>query len=421
MNTLTRSSIWLHAVVLTVLVAFSFNSHAQDGEKLFRANCASCHKLDKKLVGPALAGVQDRWESEESLIAWIQNSQQYLSDNPSDQYAADLFAANNSMIMPAMPLTNEEAKAILDYIANPPAPKETVAPEGETAPVAPEKDYTLYWLLAFLVVFLIVVKVLLDVKNSVKGLLYEVKPEAFGAEGEFADFNMSPKEKFSYWMSKNKVLVALVGVLALVFVLNVVYDGLMNVGVYEGYAPTQPIKFSHKIHAGDNGINCVYCHSSAEKGKHSGIPSVNVCMNCHKGISEGSLWGTEEISKIYAAAGYNPETGSYDNEGKPIEWVRIHNLPDHVYFNHSQHVVVGKIECQTCHGEVETFDYPMKQYAPLTMGWCINCHRETEVKMDGNGYYDKVHAELVEKYKDQGLEKFTVSQMGGLECAKCHY
>lgn len=421
MNRTTRYSGWLHALVLTFFVTLSFSSIAQDGEKLFRANCASCHKLDKKVVGPALAGVQDRWESEEALIAWIQNSQQYLADNPGDGYAADLFAEYNNSIMPAMPISNEEVKAILGYIANPPAPPTPVDPVPGPE-VASGKDYTMFWLLGFLVIFLVIIKVLMDVKTSVKRLLYDIKgEEVYRAAGEEVDFDLTGKEKLALWMNNNKVAVMLLMVVVLVGVLNVAWEGLIGVGVYDGYAPTQPIKFSHQIHAGDNGINCVYCHSSAEKGKHSGIPSVNVCMNCHKGINEGSRWGTEEISKIYEAAGFNPETGSYDKPGKPIKWVRIHNLPDHVYFNHSQHVVVGEIECQTCHGEVETFDYPMHQHAELTMGWCINCHRETEVKMGGNDYYDRIHAELVEKYKDQGLEKFTVSQIGGLECGKCHY
>jgi hypothetical protein len=101
--------------------------------------------------------------------------------------------------------------------------------------------------------------------------------------------------------------------------------------------------------------------------------------------------------------------------------VKIHNLPDHVYFNHAQHVVVGKVDCIECHGDVATFDYPMHQESELTMGWCIECHRTKEVKMDGNPYYDKLHDQLVEKYKHEGLESFTVNQAGGIECAKCHY
>ncbi len=420
-NWLSKTRKWLHVSVLSLFIAFGSSGIAQDGEALFKANCASCHKLEGKLVGPALSGVQDRWESEENLIAWIKNSQDYLKKNSDDGYAQDLFAEYNGSIMPAMPLDDAQVKTILEYIANPPV----VEGPSEPAPTptgAPANDYTMYWLLGFIVVLLVVLKVLVDVKRSVKGLMVEMKSEEeMASANEYNDLQLSFKERTQLWLARNKVLAALLLVVVLVGGLNLAWNGLMGVGVYEGYQPEQPIKFSHKIHAGDNGINCVYCHSSAEKSKHSGIPSVNVCMNCHRGIQEGQMYGKTEIAKIYDAAGWNPETAEYDSDPKAIRWVRIHNLPDHVYFNHSQHVVVGEIECQTCHGEVETYEYPMKQYAPLTMGWCINCHRETQVQMSGNAYYEKIHAELVEKYKEEGLEKFNVKHIGGLECAKCHY
>lgn len=417
----SRSKVWLSAAFLSFFLFAATALQAQDGEKLFRANCASCHQLDKKVVGPALSGVEDRWESKENLISWIKNSQQYLDDNPGDSYAHDLFNEYNKSPMPAMPLTTEDVEAILGYIANPPAPAEEVV-AGPATQTAPQEDYTLFWLLGFALVLLIVIWVLISVKKSVKQLLLDVKgEEGMLAAGEYNDLGLSFGDRAKLWLARNKVLTALAGVVVLVVVLNGLFNGVMGVGVYEGYAPEQPIKFSHKIHAGDHGIQCVYCHSSAEKSKHSGIPSVNVCMNCHRGIQEGSLYGTDEISKIHEAAGWNAETGEYDSPEKPIKWIRIHNIPDHVYFNHSQHVVVGEVECQTCHGEVETYEYPMKQYAPLTMGWCINCHRETNVKMAGNEYYDKMHAELVEKYKAEGRETFNVSDIGGLECAKCHY
>jgi len=212
------------------------------------------------------------------------------------------------------------------------------------------------------------------------------------------------------------------------------YGWMMQVGVDQGYAPIQPIHYSHKIHAGVNKIECKYCHSSARVSKHSGIPSLNVCMNCHKSIYDykGSEEGpsqedlangytnefyTKEIKKLYKAVGWDEENQKYTGESKPVEWVRIHNLPDFAYFNHSQHVSVAGIECQTCHGPVEEMEI-MYQYAPLTMGWCINCHRETNVKVEGNAYYEKIHAELSKKY---GVETLTAAQMGGLECGKCHY
>jgi hypothetical protein len=160
------------------------------------------------------------------------------------------------------------------------------------------------------------------------------------------------------------------------------------------------------LHAGEYGIECEYCHSGATKSKNAWIPSANVCMNCHKLINEGPKYGTEEIQKIYDAIGFDPATKQYIEgyEQKPIEWVRIHNLPDHAYFNHAQHVVVGGLECQTCHGPIEEMEV-VYQYSTLGMGWCINCHREEKVKTLG-------------KENPEGL---TVEDMGGLDCARCHY
>ena len=125
-------------------------------------------------------------------------------------------------------------------------------------------------------------------------------------------------------------------------------------------------------------------------------------MNCHSSIKTES----DEIQKIYAAVENN----------EPIQWVRIHNLPDLAYFNHQQHVSVGNIECQTCHGPIEEMDV-VYQYAPLTMGWCINCHRDTDVSAKGNAYYDN----LVELHEAKSKEPMKVEDIGGLECAKCHY
>jgi hypothetical protein len=208
-----------------------------------------------------------------------------------------------------------------------------------------------------------------------------------------------------------------------------VYGFFMQVGVYQDYSPIQPIHYSHKIHAGDNGIDCKYCHSSARVSKNAGIPSLNVCMNCHKTISEfqgdkdstyveyTKEYYTAEIQKLYDAVGWDKTNQTYTGKTKPVKWVRIHNFPDFVYFNHSQHVTVAGIECQKCHGPVQTYEI-QKQFAPLTMGWCVNCHRETDVKMEGNAYYTKIHEELSKKY---GVDKLTAAQMGGLECGKCHY
>ena len=210
------------------------------------------------------------------------------------------------------------------------------------------------------------------------------------------------------------------------------YGWMSQVGVDQGYMPVQPIHYSHRIHAGENAIECKYCHSSARVSKHSGIPSLNICMNCHKSIAEVAGPESEftsvteeyskdfydkEIQKLYKAVGWDEATQSYTGETQAVEWVRIHNLPDFAYFNHSQHVSVAGIECQKCHGPVEEMEI-MYQHAPLTMGWCINCHRETNVKIEGNAYYEEIHEQLAQKY---GVEKVTAAQMGGLECGKCHY
>lgn len=151
-------------------------------------------------------------------------------------------------------------------------------------------------------------------------------------------------------------------VLGTALVFNIA-NGAVNLGRQQGYAPEQPIKFSHELHAGQLKIDCQFCHSGARKGKHANIPAVNVCMSCHKYVQEGPKYGTKEIDKIYAAAGWDPEEQAYTSPQQPIKWVRIHNLPDHVYFNHAQHVAVGGVDCQTCHGPVETMEV-LAQFAP---------------------------------------------------------
>lgn len=400
------------------VIFFSFllsnSAIAQDGEKLFKANCASCHKLNKKLIGPALSGVAERWEDKEALYAWIKNSQDYLKKNPDDSYAQELFVEYNKSVMTAQAVSDAEIDAILAYIANPPEDVVVTPTPGPETATAPAEDYSTYWMLGLLVVLLIVVKVFSGVKTSLASVKAQIN-------GEEAPEEKGPIAGLKDWIVNNKrTTVAIVVVVLAAFSVKGWFV-VKDIGVYQGYAPEQPIKFSHKIHAGDNAIECGYCHHSAYKGKNAGIPSVNVCMNCHKGISEGKVDGTTEIAKIYDAAGWDPEQQAYTGVEKPIKWIRIHNLPDHAYFNHSQHVVVGKQKCQTCHGEVEEYGYPMKQFAPLTMGWCINCHRETSVAMEGNEYYTKIHKELLERYKDEKIEAFTVKHIGGLECAKCHY
>ncbi|MFK7899286.1 MAG: cytochrome c3 family protein [Cyclobacteriaceae bacterium] len=212
----------------------------------------------------------------------------------------------------------------------------------------------------------------------------------------------------------NPIFVGVASVIILLVTLYVlITQVLYGIGVSQGYAPKQPIAFSHKIHAGQMEIDCQYCHTGVRKSKNANIPSPNICMNCHSQIKTES----PEIKKIHKAIGYNAETGEYSGETKPIEWVRIHNLPDLAYFNHSQHAQVGNLQCETCHGEVKEMEV-VYQYAPLTMGWCVNCHRETQVNAKGNDYYDKLLEIHESKYGDEPMK---VENIGGTECAKCHY
>lgn len=401
-------------LLLLAITAFSFKGYAQpDGEKLFKGNCSSCHRpTDEKLVGPGLKGVRGRWGNDDAkLVKWVQNPAAYLKTG--DGYAANLVKEYATAgVMPAQALSADEVKAILDYVDNyTPPVKDNKAPGTVDVPVDDKKTNPLYLWLGLGAFFVILIAILAPVRRN---LQVSAKAKA-GKAVESVDASFWDETKA--WIYSNKKPVMILGFVVFIMLFLSGWYWLKDIGVYDGYAPEQPIKFSHKIHAGQNQINCQYCHSGVEKSRHANIPSANVCMNCHKYIQEGTITGKGEIAKIYAALDYNPSTGQYGPNPKPIKWVRVHNLPEHAYFNHSQHVKVGKVECQTCHGEVQEMDV-LKQNAELTMGWCINCHRETEVKADSNAYYTDLKAKYMALHPEG---KFTVEQIGGLECAKCHY
>lgn len=393
---------------------------AQDAAKLFKANCASCHKpTDQKLVGPGLKGIRSRWPDEAKLIAWIRNSTEFLKTG--DAYATKLFEEYGKSVMPAQNLSDAEIIALIDWSDKggdapaAPAGDGAASASGATAPAAETSSDTYMYILVLVgLVLFVLISVLNSVKSSLETLVNEKKGIVVEPEPV-----RTPTEKFRIWASNNKKIVAVISLLLVIWVLKQGWDGLMGIGVYQGYAPEQPIKFSHKLHAGDNKISCNYCHSGVEKSKHANIPSANVCMNCHMYIQEGPQYGKEEISKIYAALDYNPETRTYGPNQKPIQWIRVHSLPDHAYFNHSQHVAVGKIECASCHGAIDSMEV-VKQHSPLTMGWCIDCHRKTEVDKD-NKYYEELHKQFVNDPKYKKGDKFTIGSLGGLECSKCHY
>lgn len=392
-----------------MLTGFKGMAQADAGEKLFKGNCSSCHKpTDEKLVGPGLKGARARWGNEEKLVKWVQNSQALIKAG--DAYANKLFKENNESVMPAQQVSAADVKAIFDYVDAyvPPVAAKPTTVEPATGPV-PTTNWTYIWL-GLGILFLILIGILAPVRRN-------LQTSAKAKEGKAVGEDLTFGQEASAWIYSHKKAVMLLGFLVFIMSFLAGWYWLKGIGVYEGYAPEQPIKFSHKLHAGDNKIACQYCHSGVEKSRHANIPSANVCMNCHKYIQSGPNYGKEEIAKIYAALDYNTSTGTYGPNPKPIKWVRVHNLPDLAYFNHSQHVKVGGIECQQCHGPIQEMEV-VKQNSPLTMGWCVNCHRETEVKTDSNAYYTDLKAKFQAVHPG---EKFTVDKIGGLECSKCHY
>jgi mono/diheme cytochrome c family protein len=418
---------WRQMILLTLFTLLAVSAIAQEqepdpmaGKKLFNANCAACHKLNKKAVGPALRGVSAKYDKE-WLYSWIKNSSAMIKAG--DAQAVAIWEEYNKTAMTAFPqLSNADIDNILaytDYVPPVTTPPAGTTPVGVAAPASGITNEIILAVLALVFVLLVVMLFLVQ-----KTLLRIA--QASGVELAIED---KPK-RTPIWQAfaQNQFLVFVSVIFLLLSSAYFAYGYFMQVGVDQGYMPVQPIHYSHKIHAGANQIECKYCHSSARVSKHSGIPALNVCMNCHKNIAEYNGeedlengytkdFYTNEIKKLYAAVGWDEENQRYTGETKPVKWVRIHNLPDFVYFNHAQHVQVGEIECQKCHGPVEEMEI-MYQYSPLTMGWCINCHRETNVKVENNEYYAKIHEELSKKY---GVEKLTAAQMGGLECGKCHY
>ncbi len=374
------------------------------GEELFKGNCAACHKIDQKLVGPALAGVQDRAPSIDWIVSFVQNSQKVIATG--DEYAVNLYNEYNQTQMTAFPqFTRDDVLNILGYIKQQAeaAPAETAAvagAEGADGAVASEPAISSAYLNAIMIGLIIVLALILVVLILITTVLrrYLLQKETVGDEDrEIIEQSVSLSKVF-----KSPTFIFLATFIFAAVAFKVVINELFAVGVQIDYTPTQPIAFSHKLHAGQYEIDCQYCHTGVRKSKNANIPSPNICMNCHSAI----LTESAEIQKIYAAVEQN----------RPIEWVRVHNLPDLAYFNHSQHVNVGNIECQTCHGEIQEMEV-VGQAKLLTMGWCIDCHRNTDVNTKGNEYYDK----LVELHSEVSEDGMKVEDIGGLECSKCHY
>lgn len=467
MRNILKIKFLLAFVLLLTQFSGSTQASVDEGKTLFRNYCATCHAKNMRTnaTGPALAGVEERWADYDraDLYAWIRNSQAMIADG--HPRAVELWDQYKPVVMNAFPnLTDDNMESLLLYINDAANPVAVVGgPVVGIAQVEEESSNGLYYILAIALAFLAIV-----LTRIISNL------NVIAAKRDNPNAVVERKTLVQTLTSKGLIsfLVFALIVIGGYFTVNTA----INLGRQQGYAPDQPIKFSHETHAGINGIDCQYCHDGARRSKHSVIPATNTCMNCHTAIKVGSEYGTAELSKIYASVGYDPAAGAYinnyenmpedsiqmifenwiasnyvaendlselDAEGRnvvnaqwknikesltnevkedlygPIPWVRIHNLPDHVYFNHAQHVTVGKIECQQCHGAVETMKV-LQQYSPLSMGWCINCHRQTEVQFQDNEYY-----QAYERYHDElnngERSKVTVEDIGGLECQKCHY
>ncbi len=455
----------LFAAVFFLVLGFGLNAEPSidEGKALFKANCANCHakNMKSKLTGPALAGLEDRWADypREDLYSWVRNSQKLIASG--HPRANELWNEWGSIMNNFPNLTDEQIEGIILYVNGVADGSIGGAPTvantggaGSTEATSSGMGTTFYIMLL-----------------AVLGILAFILMRIVSNLNRMADIRDGGEGKAGKSILESLLSPRVIGFVLFVLVVLGGYttaNNAISLGRQQGYQPEQPIKFSHVTHAGINKIDCQYCHDGARRSKHSVIPATNTCMNCHAAITAGSKYGTAELTKIFASAGFNPNTGKYfenfdsmekeaiekefaawveaqyreknpeakdkvveeevklqlanimPHAQKEIEWIRIHNLPDHAYFNHAQHVSVGQVECQTCHGPVEEMEV-VQQYSPLSMGWCINCHRETEVKaFKDNPYYEsyeRYHKEL----KEGDRTGVTVEEIGGLECQKCHY
>ena len=380
------------------------------GKVLFEGNCKTCHAVHIKKVGPALKDILKRRD-----IAWIKrfvwNSEKVINIDK-DPYAVALYKEYTGTQMTTFPnFKAEEIESIVAYVMA----ESLIIPDNGPkivtggGPVTAQKDdysdlililtiFTLVLVAITLIVFITVIrKYLRDKETSLDEDDKEITNQKFGLGVIF----------------KSKAFIVCICILFTCVTVRSCWVGLMSVGVEQNYAPIQPIPFSHKLHAGKLKIDCGYCHTGVYRGKQANIPGVNICMNCHSQVKEASSGksGTNAITTLR----------EHYQKNKPIQWVRVHNLPDLAYFNHAQHTVAGGIECKQCHGQIDSMEV-VKQFSNLTMGWCINCHRETAVNGKDNAYYDR----LLKAHDDKvsaGIRKgdMKVEHIGGLECSKCHY
>ena len=408
---------------LGIFFLFLFSSQtylfAQDGQATFKTYCASCHKPDADFTGPALKGARERQAAaglpKDWVYKWVHNTTSMVTTDP---YAMQLFAKYNSVMTAFPDLKPADIDAVLDWADKYEKPAAVPGANTTGKPSGDDDNSLLYGLLTLILA--VIALILLQVNSNLKKLSDEKQ-------------GIRTPNPVPFYRNKAYLLLGVI----MLFLIGGYFtiEAAIGLGRNKGYQPVQPIYYSHKVHAGTNQISCLYCHGGAQDSKHANIPSVNVCMNCHMAIKEyagdpitkedgSSVNGTAEIKKLYEYAGWNPDLKKYDKPGKPIEWIRIHNLPDHVYFNHAQHVKVGQQKCQTCHGNIQEMP-EVAQFAELSMGWCINCHRETKVQFNddkghGNKFYS-IYEKFHDDIKNKKYDSVTVEKIGGTECQKCHY
>ncbi|HVW14851.1 MAG TPA: cytochrome c3 family protein [Mucilaginibacter sp.] len=420
----SRSVLLVTGLAIWGLTA-SAQGDAAKGEAIFKAKCTTCHAVDKQVIGPALGPQLDMETDDKWLTKWIQNNQALIAAK--DPKAVAIYNKFNQSGMTVFAdLTDGDVANIITYVRSEWKSEQANAnkatgTQGAAATETGPSNIVVLGLIGVIIIALIVILVLNKVIGTLEKLLLrrgEFVPEA----EEVTETQKVPVDRWALArkLIRNKKFVFFVLLCVSIAGGSWTWMTMWKTNVHQGYQPVQPIKFPHDLHAGVMQINCQYCHSGAYKSKNASIPSLNICMNCHKVISArmGSKTPSTEIQKIYDALGYDPQTQKYDStKMRPIQWIRIHNLPDFAYFNHSQHVKVAGLRCQQCHGPVETMK-EVYQYSPLTMKWCIQCHKRTEIKIKGNAYYEKM--EEVHKLLREG-GKVTEAMMGGIECGKCHY
>lgn len=442
-QTLKRIKSIAFAALTLGFVAFS-NLVSAQGEGLFKAKCATCHMTHKNSTGPKLFGVRDKWASggakEGSIYQWVNNWQTAAANDP---YAAEVSKWSPTAMSAFPDLKKEDIDAILDWVDAQPDPAAAGASadpaaggaEGATSTEPLEEENNSWIWVIMGVIFVVVIMAVGGVRRQLS---------IATSDDEAAAEKMTYGEELRALAWKYRLQVGLVSLVVVISIIVALFQSLYSINIMEGYQPSQPIAFPHAQHAGINGIDCKYCHNTVTKSKSASIPSVNVCMNCHKQIDGAGKPFEGEIKKIYAAAGWDKGGMKYTGKTKPIVWNKVHVLPEHVYFNHSQHVVVGGLDCKQCHGDMTQMKetamvQPVEELnkiegnikltrKTLTMGWCIECHGKKDVAI-GNGknaYYDEIHRRLKQDPKlyaqylnDDG--KVTVNELGGWECAKCHY